>query len=332
MRVQSSWIIWVLITICFGVATAQDKAQAPMPTEIYLGRYSWVDVGPPFSYYEVISLRSVADGVQIERIKVTPPSDACYTSSSVSSSSADVKEPIAQLLADMNPCSIPEEEITRGQEQCKDCVDLSGRTVLMQTSCAGQTRRIHMQDTLDKYVFDPHRETPESTSWTGDFMNRMNRALAGYDIVDKPVLQNSPPSATLPPIRAAEFLGGIEAGDFDSLFPRGNKVSAIALRAKTNPIPPVSIVGNLAPAPSNLTLPYYPRIARAAHVGGTVKAVFTVSPEGTVSELKITDGQPMLRGSVESAMKLWKFDKEASGKVVEVQFKFNLDCAGLSHP
>ncbi len=299
-----------------------------MPTELYLGRYSWVAVGPPFSFYEVISLRSVAEGVQIERIKLTPPSDACYTSSSVSSSSADVKESMAQLLAGMNPCSIPEGEI-RDQVQCKDCKDFSGKTVLMRASCGGQTRLIRMQDTLDKYVLDPHRESHESTFWTRDFMNRLDRALAGHDIIDKPILQTNPPPATVTPIRTAELLEGIEAGDFDSLFLRGErKVSAIALRAKTSPIPPVSIVGNLAPAPSNMTLPYYPSVARAAGVGGMVKAVFTVSPEGTVSELKITDGYPMLRGSIEGALKLWRFGKEASGKTVEVQFEFKLDCAG----
>jgi len=318
---------------CLYVAAAQNKASAPMPTEIYLGRYSFIDVGPPFDSYEVVSLRSTADGVRVERATVTPPGDVCFDSGSVTSSSTEVRESMTQLLGNVNPCSIHQKELKREEKRCKHCMVFSGSKVIMQVACSGETRSIRM-DILDRDMFDPHAGTPKNTSWTMGLMARLDNALGSDNIMDKPIFQTTAPPTTSSAANSSRLVTGIEAGDFDSLFPpQSDKVSAIVQKTKIKPTQPaVSVVGDLALAPSNVTMPNYPPIARVAHVEGVVKATFMVSSEGVASDVRTVDGPPMLRLGVENAVKTWRFGEGQSGRVVEVSFQFRLNCSVPSHP
>jgi hypothetical protein len=304
-----------------------------MPTEIYLGRYSFIDVGPPFDSYEVVSLRSTADGVQIERVTVTPPGDVCFDSGSVTSSSTEVRQSMAQLLGNVNPCSIPQKELKREEKRCKHCMVFSGSKVIMRAACSGETRSIRM-DILDRDMFDPHAGTPKNTSWTMGLMARLDNALGSDNIMDKPIFQTAAPAATSSAANSSRLLTDIEAGDFDSLFPpQSDKVSTIVQKTKIKPTQPtVSVIGNLALTPSNMTMPNYPPIARVAHVEGVVKATFMVSSEGVASDVRVVDGPPMLRLGVEKAVKEWRFDGGQTGRVVEVSFQFRLNCSVPSRP
>lgn len=203
----------------------------------------------------------------------------------------------------------------------------------MQAACSGETKRIRM-DILDRDMFDPNSGTPKNTSWTMGLMLRVDNALGSDNIMDKPIFQTSAPITIASSTTDSKLVAAVERGDFDSLFPpKSDKVSTIAQKTKTRPTPPsVSIVGNRALTPTNLTLPNYPPIARVAHVEGIVTAAFTISEEGAVSELKIVDGPPMLRYGVENAVKVWSFDKAQSGRVVEVSFQFKLNCSVPAHP
>ena len=189
-------------------------------------------------------------------------------------------------------------------------------------------------DILDKDMFDPHAETPKNTSWTMGLMSRLDGALGSDNIMDKPIFQTTVPPAPSASANASKLVAGVEAGDFDSLFPPGgDKASVIAQRVRIKPIPPfVGIVGDIVPKPLNVTLPLYPPIARVAHVEGVVKATFTISSDGTASDVKIVDGPPMLRLGVENAVKTWRFNAEQSGRVVEAALQFKLNCSASPRP
>jgi hypothetical protein len=330
---RRSFLLLLVVSTYLYVAVAQNKVRVPMPREIYVGRYSFIDIGPPFDYYEVVSLRSTASGVRVERVTVTPPGDTCFDSGSVTSSSTEIEGSMAQLLGNVNPCSIQQKELTREQKRCKHCLVFSGSDVLMQAACSGGTRRIRM-DILDRDMFDPSAGTPKNTSWTMELMGRLDNALGSDNIMDKPIFLTSPSTPTAPSTTGSNLVSGVEAGDFDFLFPpQSDKVSTIAQKAKIRPNPPaVSIVGSLKPIPSKVVLPNYPPIARAAHVEGQVRATFTISEEGAASGLTIVDGPPMFRHFVEDAVNAWSFDRTDSGKVVEVSFQFRLNCGVSSHP
>ena len=54
-------------------------------------------------------------------------------------------------------------------------------------------------------------------------------------------------------------------------------------------------------------LPEYPRLARDMRISGTVKLVGIVSRDGTVRELKVLEGHPLLVKSAVAAVMQWLY-------------------------
>jgi protein TonB len=55
------------------------------------------------------------------------------------------------------------------------------------------------------------------------------------------------------------------------------------------------------------TTPIYPAIARAAGVSGTVVLAATISKAGTIENLRVQSGHPMLRVSAMDAVRNWRY-------------------------
>lgn len=67
--------------------------------------------------------------------------------------------------------------------------------------------------------------------------------------------------------------------------------------------------------------PHYPEMARRMSLGGTVKLVATVSPEGNVKKIEPLGGHPLLVEAAESAISQWKFAAGSeSRETVELHF------------
>jgi protein TonB len=66
-------------------------------------------------------------------------------------------------------------------------------------------------------------------------------------------------------------------------------------------------------------VPAYPVIAREAHVQGTVQLSASIAPNGTVEDLHVLSGSPLLVAAAEDAVKQWKYQPTyLNGKPVEV--------------
>src|ERR1017187_4114557 len=188
---RSSVLFGVMLCICGSVIPQVRKSQPSSPDRLLLGRRTFFDFGPPFNFYEVLSVRSTDRGALIERITVTPSADACTLSATVETTTASVNETIADLLGKTNPCSLPEKELRRELKRCKRCLVFSGADVVMQVQCGDQSRRIRM-DILDRDMFDPHPTTPEHTSWTMALLGRLDQAL-GTSVMQRPMFAVSEP-------------------------------------------------------------------------------------------------------------------------------------------
>jgi len=73
----------------------------------------------------------------------------------------------------------------------------------------------------------------------------------------------------------------------------------------------------------NKVSPLYPEMARRLSIGGTVKLVVVVAPNGSVKSSKVLGGHPLLVNAAEDALRKWKFEPgpdESSG-VVEFTFR-----------
>ena len=103
----------------------------------------------------------------------------------------------------------------------------------------------------------------------------------------------------------------------------------------TNPFAhgaPVTVVHPPAPAsihlPSKLvegnliykTIPQYPALGKAVHVEGTVELQATISKTGTIENLRVLSGHPMLRQAALDAVKTWRYRPYLlNGQPVEVE-------------
>lgn len=72
------------------------------------------------------------------------------------------------------------------------------------------------------------------------------------------------------------------------------------------------------------TTPAYPELAKQMHLGGTVILLVSVDPGGSVTEVKVQSGHPILVQSAMSAVWLWKFAPatQTSQSTVSVNFDY----------
>ena len=69
----------------------------------------------------------------------------------------------------------------------------------------------------------------------------------------------------------------------------------------------------------NQARPQYPPLARQARVQGTVKLEAVISKDGTIEELKVVSGHPLLVQAALDAVRQWRYQPtELNGVAVEV--------------
>jgi periplasmic protein TonB len=83
---------------------------------------------------------------------------------------------------------------------------------------------------------------------------------------------------------------------------------------------PVRIGGNVMQAKAiDRVQPTYPAIARAAHVQGTVVLHAIIAKDGTVQQLQLVSGPPLLVNAAMDAVRQWRYSPtELNGEPVEV--------------
>jgi len=143
------------------------------------------------------------------------------------------------------------------------------------------------------------------------------------------ILADAPPSlqnvgaGDLSAVSAA-VPGGVPGGSLNGIlgaFPP-SPAAAIAESKPAAPVAPAQIrVGGEVQA-ARLThevVPVYPVIARQARVQGTVRLSAAIAPDGTVKDLHLLNGSPLLVAAAEDAVKQWTYQPTyLNGKPVEV--------------
>lgn len=297
-----------------------------MPDTLVIARHSFIDVGPPFDFYDLTQVKSSEDGLSVERVSVTPTGQSCIQPATVKDESVTLHETMAELLANKNPCAISEKDLHRELKRRKKHPVFSGMNVTMQVNCNGRERHLRM-DVLDRDLFDSAPNTPANTSWTMGVMGELDKAL-GRGVWDRPMFNLGTSKASKPP--GTELVRAVREGKFDGLFGKEQHVSQIALEAD-EPVgkPPAVVIESVTPiGPISPRLPIYPPIAKAAHVGGLVAATFEISAEGKVGKVAI-EGPKMLQQAVGDAVSGWQFPRSIWGKSAQARIRFDLNCLAL---
>lgn len=69
--------------------------------------------------------------------------------------------------------------------------------------------------------------------------------------------------------------------------------------------------------------PEYPAILRARQIGGTVRLEVTITPKGTVKNVELIGGNPILAEAAISAVKRWTYAPGDAVSTAQVSLEFN---------
>lgn len=320
---------FVLLTVA--VLSAQKTTQ-PSPDSFVVARRTFIDIGPPFEYYELIAVRPLGARTVVDRALFAPDSDVCTHATSLETSIAYTTAAVSDLLGGQNPCTIPERDLRRELKRCKKCPVFSGANVTMQVQCGAGTRLIRA-DILDRDLFDRTPNTPERTSWTMKVLSRIDEVV-GHSVMEKPIFSTGRDAGSgdaAPGATGSDLLNAIGRGAFDEIFGPGFGKPSQLLRdaraASTLPQPSVRLKSSDPFRPTSSHPPAYPPLARAARVDGDVSFILDVTPDGSVSNPKIVFGHALLRTATLDAIAAWKFPPEAAGQEIHGSVEFRTNCA-----
>jgi TonB family protein len=303
---------------------SQGPSAPPSPAGFVIARHSFIDVGPPNDFYELIFVRQATSGSLVRKVTLIPPTDRCYGPATAEVTEAVIDEKVADLLGKTDPCAIPERELRRELKRCKNCLIFSGENVAMQVQC-GSRIRIIRSDILDRDMFDPAPKTPEHTSWTMHLLARVDQAT-GPGVLDRPLFpidaQKDGPAA------GSTNLQDVASGKYDELFKDApDKPSDLYRAAQVPPITPSVRLLSAAPTqPETFGLPGYPPLAKLAKIEGMVSFTVGVKEDGSTKDFSVESGHPMLRPAVQDAVEHWKFPTAATGQTVRAVVQFATNC------
>ena len=309
-------------------AVAQRSSSA-LPSELLIARHTFFDFGPPFDYYELITVDSKPDGLEIERALVTPAGNACFSPPTVESKAAFMHASMTELLKGQNPCNIPEKDMRKELKRCKHCLTFSGADVTIHVSCGGKARAIRMY-ILDRDMFDPNGNTPKQTSWTMTVMSSLDDVL-GPVVMEKPMFDPGKPETSS---QQAETMvvRRLRSGEFDTLFNSKQLLSELAHQSAQPPPSPNIVLDDYSPAaPIEAELPSYPPIAKVAHVDGKVSVSFHVTPDGRTENISF-EKQTLLQSATQAAVEKWRFPETKEGHEEYVTVEFKLNCPPSAKP
>jgi protein TonB len=130
-------------------------------------------------------------------------------------------------------------------------------------------------------------------------------------------------SAMPPSLQASAIDSGAPRGLGNIFDGIGTGPPIIVRQAPTKPLP-ISrgvMAGNLLSS----TIPQYPAIPKAAHIQGVVVLQATISKTGSIENLRVVSGPPMLRQAAIDAVQTWRYKPYLlNGDPVEVETTINV--------
>jgi len=317
----------LLVALLCGCSTFAEDAstQRSAPKRFLIARHTFIDVGPPNDFYEIISVRGTSTATTVEKVTLTPAGDACIQPPTVEAATFAIPDPISVVLEGRDPCTIPDKALRKELKRRQHGLVFSGAEIFMHVQCGGKERIIRA-DVLDRDMFDPNAAPPENTSWTMRLLTRLDKPFP-RGVLDRPMfaVSTQPTGATL---MSDDVTRTLAAGGYDRLFVGAPDRPSDLYRASQIPAPaPVVLLLSSVPfQPNKLILPTYPPLARLARVEGAVVVTFQLDANGRVTDTQIESGHPWLRASVEKAVSEWKFPREADDHQIKATIDFKTNC------
>ncbi len=144
----------------------------------------------------------------------------------------------------------------------------------------------------------------------------------------------APPPPSAAGVAGMSGMAGGAPGGILGGMPGGTGSGPAIVVAKPKPTGPARISGGVvAGLKTSGSNPVYPPIARAAHIGGSVVLHAVISKTGSIENLTVMSGPPMLQGAALDAVRGWKYKPYLlNGEPTEVDttvtVNFNLNGGG----
>ena len=154
----------------------------------------------------------------------------------------------------------------------------------------------------------------------------LNKELQAPSRIPKPIAQvnetSVPPSMT--GVEGMESLGSSTPGDISSVIdtiPTGHPRVVQQRASNSLKVSSGVMAGNLV----EKTIPQYPSIPRAAGIRGIVVLQATISKSGSIENLRVISGPPMLQQAAIDAVRSWRYKPYLlNGEPVEVETTINV--------
>jgi protein TonB len=123
----------------------------------------------------------------------------------------------------------------------------------------------------------------------------------------KMVKDDAPPPTSMAGVAGMGAMGG-SGGALGGVMGGMGIGSTVVVKAPPKPTGPMRVsTGTMQGLLISRPDPVYPPIAKAAHVQGAVILHAMISKQGTIEDLKVISGPPMLTASAIDAVKRWKY-------------------------
>ncbi|MGA9353043.1 MAG: energy transducer TonB [Terriglobales bacterium] len=319
-------MIWLCVLLCGSATFANDGPKvSSTPDQFLIARHTFIDVGPPNDFYEIISVHGTSAGTTVEKVTLTPSGDGCIQPPKIEMEASAISDPVRVVLEGRDPCAIPERALRRELKRRKQGLVFSGAEISMHVQCGGKERTIRA-DVLDRDIFDPNAGTPENTSWTMRLLARLDKAFPS-GVLDRPTFASSTEPAGTAALDG-NVARALASEEYDDLFVGAPDRPSDLYRASQiqPPLSEVLLRSSEPFQPENFIRPGYPPIARLARIEGAVVVTFQVDANGGVTDTQFESGHPMLRAAVEKAVSEWKFPKEAANHRIKATIDFRTNC------
>jgi protein TonB len=120
--------------------------------------------------------------------------------------------------------------------------------------------------------------------------------------LDKEVASSSPTMSGV--IGGEEMADGTRGGSLNDLFSGVGPAKVKPSTPRTLSISSGVMAGYLL---DNKAVPQYPAIARAARIQGTIVLQATIAKDGTIQNLRVINGPPMLQQAAIDAVRSWRY-------------------------
>jgi len=166
---------------------------------------------------------------------------------------------------------------------------------------------------------------------------KLNALVAPVTIPQKVVI-NAVPDTPSPAATTAGVPGGVPGGIAGGTL--GGILGSIKVAGPPPPPPPPPAPAAAPPTPSRIqvggqvqaakivhqVLPTYPKLAHEAHVAGTVRLKAVIAADGTVKDLSVISGHPLLIDSALNAVKQWVYKPTIlNGVPIEVDTEIDVN-------